>query len=245
MVTGSLAAGYYGQPRMTRDVDLVVELAPDDPARIETLLGDAFLVSAESARAAMVHQTMFNAIHREAFVKVDFVIRKSAPFRVEEFGRRRRVDLDGHTVWMVSAEDLILAKLVWASGSGSDVQLRDIRGVIAARRERLDWGYIEKWAATLGVRRSGRRAVMNDTPPDVDAAFSAMFATLTPSERVRMMSEMFDTARRILISGIRAEQPDISDTELKVQIFLRTYRDDYSPAERDRIVDAIRAGLMG
>lgn len=82
---------------------------------------------------------------------------------------------------------------------------------------------------------------MTDTPPDVDAAFTAMFATLTPTERVRMMSEMFDTARRILIAGIRDEQPDISDTELKVQIFLRTYRDDYSPGERDRIIAHIRA----
>lgn len=81
---------------------------------------------------------------------------------------------------------------------------------------------------------------MTDTPPDVDAAFTAMFATLTPTERVRMMSEMFDTARRILIAGIRDEQPDISDTELKVQIFLRTYRDDYSPAEREWIVSHIR-----
>ena len=81
---------------------------------------------------------------------------------------------------------------------------------------------------------------MNDTPPDVDAAFTAMFATLSPSERVRMMSEMFDTARRILVSGIRADQPDISDIELKVQVFLRTYRDDYGSAERDWIVARIR-----
>jgi hypothetical protein len=81
---------------------------------------------------------------------------------------------------------------------------------------------------------------MNDTPPDVDAAFSAMFATLTPTQRVRTMSEMFDTARRLLVSGIRAEQPGITDTELKVEVFLRTYRDDYTPAERDRIVADLR-----
>ena len=67
-----------------------------------------------------------------------------------------------------------------------------------------------------------------------------MLATLTPSQRVRMMSEMFDTARRILVSGIRAEQPGITDTELKVEVFLRTYRDDFEPAERARIVAYIR-----
>ena len=81
---------------------------------------------------------------------------------------------------------------------------------------------------------------MSETPPDVDAACTAMFATRTPSQRVRMMSEMFDTARRLLVSGIRAEQPAISDTELKVEVFLRTYRDDYTAADRDRIVAYLR-----
>ena len=151
MVTGSMAAGYYGQPRMTRDVDIVVQLQPGDPERLEALLSDAFLMSGDTARAAMAHETMFNAIHREAFVKVDFVIRKSAAFRIEEFGRRRRVELDGHAMWMVSAEDLILAKLAWATGSGSDVQARDVRAVIAVQRHRLDWDYLETWAATLGL----------------------------------------------------------------------------------------------
>lgn len=83
---------------------------------------------------------------------------------------------------------------------------------------------------------------MNDTTPEVDAAFAAMLATLTPTERVRMMAAMFDTARRILVSNIRANQPDISDVELRVQVFLRTYHDDYTPAERDRIVAFIRQG---
>src|SRR6218665_3970270 len=82
MVTGSMAAGYYGQPRMTRDVDLVVELQPGDPERLEALLSDAFLLSVDVAREAMTRQTMFNAIHREAFVKVDVVLRKEEPFRI-------------------------------------------------------------------------------------------------------------------------------------------------------------------
>jgi hypothetical protein len=83
---------------------------------------------------------------------------------------------------------------------------------------------------------------MSDTRPDVDAAFTAMFAALTPARRVRMTCEMFDTARRILVAGIRSVDPDISAAELRVQIFLRTYGDDYAAADRDRIVAAIRRG---
>lgn len=81
---------------------------------------------------------------------------------------------------------------------------------------------------------------MSDTPPDVDAAFTAMFATIPPAERLRMTCEMFDTARRLLVANIRATQPDISETELRVQIFLRTYRDDYTEEERARIIAQIR-----
>ncbi len=151
MVTGSMAAGYYGQPRMTRDVDLVVELQHGDPERMEVMFSEAFLLSADTARGAMAHQTMFNAIHREAFVKVDFIVRKSEAFRIEEFGRRRLVELDGHPMWLVSPEDLILSKLAWVRGSSSDVQARDVRAVIAAQNLRLDWGYLEAWAVRLGV----------------------------------------------------------------------------------------------
>lgn len=151
MVTGSMASGYYGEPRMTRDVDLVVELRSDDPDRLEALLGTAFLLTAEGVREAMRRQTMFNAIHKEAFVKVDFVVRKADAYRVEEFGRRRRVTLDGHGMWIVSPEDLILSKLVWGQASNSDVQARDVRAVIAAQTANLDWTYLTTWADALGV----------------------------------------------------------------------------------------------
>lgn len=151
MVTGSMASGYYGQPRMTRDVDLVVELRQGDPERLAALLGDAFLLAAETVRGAITHQTMFNAIHREAFVKVDFIIRKSEAYRLEEFARRRRVELDGHPMWMVSPEDLILSKLTWTRGRVSDVQARDVRAVIAVQGRALDWNYMTTWAATLDI----------------------------------------------------------------------------------------------
>jgi hypothetical protein len=151
MVTGSMASGYYGQPRMTRDVDLVVELGIDDPERLVGLLGDVFLVHADSVRAALAHGTMFNVIHQDAFVKVDFVIRKSEPYRIEEFGRRRRVELDGHAMWMVSAEDLVLSKLAWAQRSMSEVQMRDVRAIVTVQAARLDWHYMEQWATSLGV----------------------------------------------------------------------------------------------
>jgi hypothetical protein len=151
MITGSIAAGHYGYPRMTRDIDLVAQLEPGDAARLAAALGDDFGADAEVIHAAISRQAIFNVIHVEAIVKVDFVVLKHTPFRLEEFGRRRLAQVDGHPIWIVSPEDLVLSKLVWAKDSRSELQMRDIRGVIAFQRATLDRPYLERWAAQLSV----------------------------------------------------------------------------------------------
>jgi hypothetical protein len=54
------------------------------------------------------------------------------------------------TLWFVTAEDLLLSKLVWAADSQSEMQLNDIRNLITAVTT-LDWAYIEHWATELQV----------------------------------------------------------------------------------------------
>ena len=83
---------------------------------------------------------------------------------------------------------------------------------------------------------------MNDTPPDVAAAFTALFMARTPSDRVTMACEMFDLARTLVIAGIRADRPDISEDDLRVAVFERTYGGDFSPEARARIIARLRSG---
>jgi len=148
MITGSIAAGHYAQPRFTRDIALVVELQPDDAERLAALFGDQFECSLAGIRGAISRQSMFNLIHTEAIVKVDFVVRRSTPYRLEEFRRRRSVSIDGQSMWIVAPEDLILSKLLWAKESHSELQLRDVRRIIDAQPG-LDWPYLERWAESL------------------------------------------------------------------------------------------------
>ena len=93
---------------------------------------------------------MFNVFHVEAVSKVDFIVRKDAEYRIQEFDRRRIVEVDGHPIWIVSAEDLVLSKLAWAKDSRSELQLRDVGSIIASQPA-LDWEYMEKWPPSLGV----------------------------------------------------------------------------------------------
>jgi hypothetical protein len=82
---------------------------------------------------------------------------------------------------------------------------------------------------------------MNDTPPDVEQTMTALFMRRPASERAMMAFEMFDMARALMTANIRASRPDISDADLRVAIFERTYGADFDEADRRRIIARIRS----
>lgn len=148
MLTGSVALNCYAQPRMTRDIDLVIAFHLDDVARIEDILGQDYYVSADAARDAVLNQSSFNAIHQTTLLKVDFMVRKREDFRLHEFSRRIRLQLADFEVWVVSKEDLILSKLHWAAQSLSERQLADVENLIATG---CDTEYLRTWSAALNL----------------------------------------------------------------------------------------------
>lgn len=78
-----------------------------------------------------------------------------------------------------------------------------------------------------------------DTPPEVEKRLLALYASLTPAERVRMATEMFTTGVELVKVGIRQQQPDISEPELRRRVFLRLYSDCFSKEEAERIADYV------
>ena len=111
MLTGSLAMAYYARPRMTRDIDLVIELAAEAAPRLATALGTDYHVDAEAMSDAFRNERPCNAIYLPTVVKIDLIPRKPGEYRRTEFERRRRVNFAGVDLWIVSREDLILSKL--------------------------------------------------------------------------------------------------------------------------------------
>jgi hypothetical protein len=150
MVSGSMAMNFYAQPRMTRDIDIVVELVPLDADRVVQLFAVDFYCDTDAVREAIAHRAMFNVIHFDLAVKVDFIVRKATPYREAEFLRRRAATVAGVSLWLVSAEDLLLSKLAWAKDSHSELQLNDVRNIIASVPA-IDWPYVEHWASELSV----------------------------------------------------------------------------------------------
>lgn len=150
MVTGSMAANFYAVPRMTRDIDLVVELSERDVDRVTRLFQQEYYIDRDMVQQAVRDHAMFNMIHNALVVKVDCVVRKDTEYRRKEFARRRAITVADLQVFIVSPEDLILSKLDWAKESRSQLQLDDVRNLLRSVQG-LDTAYLNRWADRLGL----------------------------------------------------------------------------------------------
>jgi hypothetical protein len=148
MLTGSMAMNYYAQPRMTRVIDVVIAIAPDDVHLVAALFQADYYVSEESIRESIVRESIFNLIHQESVIKVDCIIRKGSEYRRVEFERRHRISILDFSTFIVSKEDLIISKLFWAKDSLSEIQLGDVKNLLATG---YDAAYLQRWTSELGL----------------------------------------------------------------------------------------------
>ncbi len=148
MLTGSMAMNYYAQPRMTRDIDFVVALTAADDETVVRLFAADYYIDPETVALAIRRQSMFNMIHLDSVIKVDCIVRKDDPFRLEEFARRKEIRLEDFDTWIVSREDLLLSKLVWAKDYGSEIQLKDAGNLLVPE---CGLAYLRSRAGLLSV----------------------------------------------------------------------------------------------
>ena len=159
MLTGSLAGSYHGAPRATQDIDLVVEGSTAGLLRLaEVLRGAGLYVSDEAVREARETQGMFNAIDPSTGWKVDFIIRKDRAFSREEFESRQEIEFQGLRLNLACAEDMVVAKLEWASLGESERQLRDVAEILNVQGADLDLPRIETWITELGLDEEWAKA---------------------------------------------------------------------------------------
>ncbi len=148
MLTGSMAMVHYALPRLTVDIDVVLEL---DSGRTDEIIKNfepEYYIPHGSMRSAVSRSRMFNMLHEKTLVKIDCVLRKKDEFQTNAFNRRRKVDFAGFDLWIISHEDLILAKLLWAKKTDSEMQLRDVENLL---RSAVDMDYLKLWSNKLAV----------------------------------------------------------------------------------------------
>jgi D-ribose pyranose/furanose isomerase RbsD len=154
---GSYASAIHGVPRQTHDVDLVVDLPKERIRDLVQALAGEFYVDDEAMSRAVRERGSCNLVHLATGIKIDLFVKGDSAFDLAEFERRVAVrvgDETPHQVFVKSAEDTLLRKLLWyrLGGEASDRQWEDVRGILSVQAERLDIVYVRDWADRLGIR---------------------------------------------------------------------------------------------
>lgn len=170
---GSLASSIHGEPRATNDIDLVVDLPPDRVDALAEALGPDFAVDRESLVAAARSRASCNIFYLPFFTKVDLFVSPRGAFERSEMRRRRAVPVGagGEALYVKSAEDTVLRKLLWFRDGGghSERQWRDVVQVLRLNRGALDERLLLEWADALDVAkllvRAQAEAARDDSAP--------------------------------------------------------------------------------
>jgi hypothetical protein len=153
LVTGSMATTAYGEPRFTNDLDVVVDLRPEQvDAFCQSFPATEFYCYREAVLQAVQQRFQFNIVHFESGIKIDVFIPELSLFNQSFLSRGKRLTLgSGFDVRFASPEDVILKKLEYFREGGSEKHVRDIIGVLKVQAERIDREYIAAWASRLGL----------------------------------------------------------------------------------------------
>ncbi|USN47360.1 MAG: hypothetical protein H6626_14410 [Pseudobdellovibrionaceae bacterium] len=153
-LVGSMASMYYGRPRFTQDIDLVVRIKARHIPHFEKLfpIEDYYCPPIEVLQDEVSRKGSFNLIHQGSGIKVDIILDAETSFSASEFSRKKKVEMaPGIEVYIASAEDIILKKLDYYREGESEKHLSDIREIIMS--EKVDNSYIEEWSSRMGLEK--------------------------------------------------------------------------------------------
>ena len=150
MIVGSVAGTIYGEPRLTHDLDLVISMSSSSASNLLRAFdsNEFYLPPLEIISQEIVRGGQANLLHHSSGVKVDIMFRKKTAHGMEEFSRRRRLEiLRGLHAWVAAPEDVIIAKLRYYREGESEKHLKDIRGILA--NTEIHREYLDRWISTL------------------------------------------------------------------------------------------------
>ena len=151
LLVGSLASGVYGEPRLTQDIDILVQLGSHQVSKLcSAFPSPEYYVSEKAALEATAQDRQFNVIHPASGNKIDFIMARRDGWGEAQFSRRRREQiLPGRPGYTAAPEDVILGKLWYYHEGGSEKHLRDIAGMLQVSGDEIETSYIDSWAKQL------------------------------------------------------------------------------------------------
>lgn len=155
LLSGSFAVSYYGYPRSTHDIDFVIEAKQKDlPNLIDLVseLGKSYLVDVNQITKAVETSSQFNIYHVGTGIKIDFWPIRDNSFEKNKFKKAKELIIDRQKIKVITAEDLILTKLLWSKKVISERHLRDCTGILKIQGDKLEMSYLLKWVNRLKLK---------------------------------------------------------------------------------------------
>jgi hypothetical protein len=149
MLSGSIALNNYAIPRMTMDIDIVINLHEENLQDFLSIFDEKYYINKDVVKNETKRLGMFNVIDHETGFKVDFILRKNSEYRKHEFSRREQIQIVDFDVWIVSPEDLVVSKIEWIQQLQSDKQITDISNLLALPE--INKIYIKNWCEKLNL----------------------------------------------------------------------------------------------
>lgn len=166
MVSGSVAAMYYGEPRLTHDIDIVLELRRGDIERFAAAFpGEAFycppteVIRLEQAREERGH---FNLIHHDTGFKADLYLARNDALHRWGLANTRVVTFRGERISLAPPEYVILRKLQFYREGESQKHLRDIHRMLLGLGEEWDRTTLLQFIASNGLAPEWNKALAVD-----------------------------------------------------------------------------------
>lgn len=170
-IVGSWGSGMYGEPRFTRDIDIVLDLEASLVTEFCKMFPQGeFYLSESAVRHAVRSHFQFNLIHPASGNKIDFILPRPESWTGSQLLRRRKITLRGgeaaFEVSVAAPEDLILGKLWYFAEGGGDRHLRDIAGILRVTGDGVDRAFVTQWATKLGYLDIWQQIIAKVDGPD-------------------------------------------------------------------------------
>lgn len=147
MIVGGIATSYYGFPRTTFDIDVVIQFKREALSRFtESALTEGFEFNPDEIETAAKIGNRFIMEFPRTIFRVDIWLAKT-DYELAALERRSRQNILGEPIWIISGEDLILNKLL----AGRPKDIDDAKGVLKRQMGKIDMEYLNHWANILNL----------------------------------------------------------------------------------------------
>jgi len=158
MITGSIASIFYGEPRLTHDIDIIIDIQEKDIDRFYTLFPSSEyycpppdILRIELSRRAFSH---FNLVHHESGLKADCYTARSDSLHLHAMKKRKRIKINEElSIWLAPPEYVIIRKMQYYRDGGGRKHIDDILNMLNVSADILDVKELEELIATYDVQK--------------------------------------------------------------------------------------------